>query len=170
MQISLLGPVEANLDGRPVALGPPQQRAVLSMLALQVNHTVSIDRLIEGLWGERAPSSAHKLVQLYVSHLRKLLNGCDAEIITRGRGYELRLAADQVDTARFEQLVHAAAHPHRSFNGEARQALALWRGPPLADVADDRSPAPRYGGWSSCAYARPSWRSAPTWRPAVTAR
>jgi WD40 repeat protein/DNA-binding SARP family transcriptional activator len=137
MQISLLGPVEANFDGRPVALGPPQQRAVLSMLALQVNRTVSIDRLIEGLWGERAPPSAHKLVQLYVSHLRKLLNGCDAEIITRGRGYELRLAADQVDTARFEQLVHAAAHPHRSSNGEARQALALWRGPPLADVADE---------------------------------
>jgi WD40 repeat protein/DNA-binding SARP family transcriptional activator len=107
------------------------------MLALQVNRTVSTDRIIEGLWGERAPPSAHKLVQLYVSHLRKLLNGCDAEIITRGRGYELRLAADQVDTARFEQLIDAAARPHRSPNGEARQALALWRGPPLADVADE---------------------------------
>ena len=107
------------------------------MLALQVNRTVSNDRLIEGLWGERAPPSAHKLVQLYVSHLRKLLNGCDAEIITRGRGYELRLAPDRVDTARFEQLIDAAARPHRSPNGEARQALALWRGPPLADVADE---------------------------------
>ena len=54
MDIRLLGPIEASLDGRPVALGAPQQRAVLAMLALQVNQTVSADRLSEGLWGERA--------------------------------------------------------------------------------------------------------------------
>ncbi len=107
------------------------------MLALEVNRTVSTDRLIEGLWGERAPPSAHKLVQLYVSHLRKLLNACEAEIVTRGRGYELRLAADQVDAARFEQLIDAAARPNRFPNGEAREALSLWRGTPLADVADE---------------------------------
>ena len=62
------------------------------MLALQVNQTVSADRLSEGLWGERAPASAAKMVQLYVSQLRKLLRGSAAEILTRGRGYELRLA------------------------------------------------------------------------------
>ena len=69
---------------------------------------MSTDRLIEGLWGERAPPSAPKLVQLYVSQLRKLL-GEEAEIVTRGRGYELRLAADRVDAARFECLVAEAA-------------------------------------------------------------
>jgi DNA-binding SARP family transcriptional activator len=131
-----LGPIEVSLDGRPVALGPPQQRAVLAMLALQVNHTVSTDRLIEGLWDERAPSSAHKVVQLYVSRLRKLLDGCEAEIITRGRGYELKLDDDQVDAARFERLVTAAMHAGSS-NGQAREALALWRGTALADVADE---------------------------------
>ena len=137
IEIRLLGPVEARLDGRLVALGPPQQRAVLAMLALQVNRTVSTDRLIDGLWGERAPPSAHKLVQLYVSHLRKLLTGCEAAIVTRGRGYELQLAADQVDAARFERLVNAAARPNESANGEAREALALWGGGVLADLADE---------------------------------
>jgi WD40 repeat protein/DNA-binding SARP family transcriptional activator len=106
------------------------------MLALQVNRTVSTDRLIEGLWDERAPASAHKLVQLYVSRLRKLLAGCEAEIVTRGRGYELQLGADRVDTARFERLVTAAMHTGSS-NGEAREALALWRGAALTDVADE---------------------------------
>ena len=128
--------IEASLDGRPLALGPPQQRAVLAMLALQVNRTVSTDRLIEGLWDERAPPSAHKLVQLYVSHLRKLLDGCEAEIVTRGRGYELHLAADRVDAARFERLVDVAAQDDSS-NGAAREALALWHGAALADLADE---------------------------------
>ena len=137
IEIRLLGPIEARLNGRPVALGPPQQRAVLAMLALQVNRTVSTDRLIEGLWGERAPPSAHKLVQLYVSHLRKLLNESEAAIVTHGRGYELQLAADQVDAARFERLVNAAVRPHESANGEAREALALWGGEVLADLVDE---------------------------------
>ena len=136
MEIRLLGAIEASVNDGAVALGPPQQRAVLAMLALQVNRTVSTDRLIEGLWDERAPASAHKLVQLYVSHLRKLLDGCDAEIVTRGRGYELQLAADRVDAARFERLVTAAADADAP-NGEARAALALWRGTALADLADE---------------------------------
>ena len=137
MDIRLLGPIEASLDGRPVALGTPQQRAVLAMLSLQVNQTVSADRLCEGLWGERAPASAPKMVQLYVSQLRKLLRGSVAEILTRGRGYELRLAVDRVDAVRFERLVDAAEHADGAPNGEARAALALWRGSPLADVADE---------------------------------
>src|SRR4051812_5571403 len=107
------------------------------MLALQVNQTVSADRLSEGLWGERAPPSAAKMVQLYVSQLRKLLRGSAAEILTRGRGYELRLAGDRVDAARFERLVASAVHADGAPNGEARAALALWRGSPLADVADE---------------------------------
>ena len=137
MDIRLLGPIEASLDGRLVALGAPQQRAVLAMLALQVNRTVSADRLSEGLWGERAPASAPKMVQLYVSQLRKLLRGSAAEIVTRGRGYELRLAVDRIDAVRFERLVGAAVQADGVPNGGARAALALWRGRPLADVADE---------------------------------
>ena len=77
------------------------------------------------------------MVQLYVSQLRKLLRGSEAEILTRGRGYELRLALDRVDAARFERLVAAAEQADGAPNGEARAALALWRGSPLADVAHE---------------------------------
>ena len=136
MDIRLLGPIEASLDGEPTPLGPRQQRAVLAMLALQLNRTVSVDRLIEGLWGERAPPSAPKLVQLYVSQLRRLLGG-EAEIVTRGRGYELRLAAQRLDVARFEALVAAAADADGSAARLAREALGLWRGAALADVSDE---------------------------------
>ena len=128
MDLHLLGPVEARLDGRPIALGAPKQRAVLAMLALRVGHTVSTDRLAEGLWGEHPPPSAPKMVQLYVSHLRRLLDGNGAEILTHGRGYELRLVHGEIDAVRFERLLEEE---------RAREALALWRGEALADVADE---------------------------------
>ncbi|MFL5854115.1 MAG: ABC transporter substrate-binding protein [Solirubrobacteraceae bacterium] len=136
MDIRLLGPVEAILDGGPAQLGPKQQRAVLAMLALELNQTVSMDRLIDGLWGERPPASAPKLVQLYVSQLRKLL-GAETEIVTRGRGYELRLPTERVDAARFEALVTEATDADGSAGRLAREALALWCGAALADVADE---------------------------------
>src|SRR3954454_23534924 len=127
MDVHLLRPVEARLDGWPIALGAPKQRAVLAMLALQVGRTVSVDRLAEGLWGERPPPSAAKMVQLYVSQLRRLVAGTGAEIVTRGRGYELRLADGEVDAVSFERLLQQA---------RPREALALWRGEPLCDVVD----------------------------------
>jgi DNA-binding SARP family transcriptional activator len=128
MDVHLLGPIEARLDDRPIALGPGKQRAVLAMLALKQGRTVPADRLAEGLWGERFPPSAAKMVQLYVSHLRRLLRDGGAEIVTRGRGYELRLGEGDVDVLRFEQLLEEA---------RPREALALWRGEALADVADE---------------------------------
>ena len=136
MEVRLLGVVEATLDGRPLTLGGAKQRAVLAMLALDANATVSADRLIDGLWGERGPPSPVKTVQVYVSRLRKLLDGGDATIVTRGRGYELRVAADAVDALRFERLVgRAIAEPHA--HALAREALALWRGSPLSDLAGE---------------------------------
>ncbi len=128
MELRLLGPVEARIDGRPVALGTPKQRALLAMLALDLGRTVSADRLIDGLWGEQPPPSAQKMVQLYVSQLRRLLDGNGAQIVTRGRGYELLLDDGEVDAIRFERLVE---------EDRAREALALWRGEALADVADE---------------------------------
>src|SRR3954447_21378233 len=137
MDFQLLGPVEATRDGRPVSLGPTKQRALLAMLALQANATVGVDRLIDGLWGEDPPATAPKMVQLYVSQLRRMLAGDDAEIVTHGRGYELRVRDEAIDAARFERLVEDAADSHGAPNGHAREALALWRGAPLADVADE---------------------------------
>ena len=130
MQISVLGPVEVSVGGQPVAIGAGKPRALLALLALHEGTTVSTARLVEGLWGEEPPASAHKMVQLYVSQLRKTLpNGEDGgEIITRGRGYELRLGDGGLDARRFEQLIT---------RGMPREALVLWRGTPLADVADE---------------------------------
>jgi DNA-binding SARP family transcriptional activator len=128
MDLRLLGPVEAFVDGRPVALGPPKQRASLAMLALDAGRTVSADRLIDGLWGDDPPASATKMVQLYVSQLRRLMNGNRAEIVTRGRGYELRMQDEDLDVVRFTRLLE---------DGHTREALALWRGQPLADLSDE---------------------------------
>ena len=130
MYVQLLGPVEASVEGRPVAIGSGKPRALLALLALHARSVVPADRLIEGLWGEEPPASAHKLVQIHVSQLRKAFaeNGNAAQIVTRGQGYELDIDAAQVDARWFEHLVEL---------GEAREALALWHGPPLHDVAGE---------------------------------
>jgi WD40 repeat protein/DNA-binding SARP family transcriptional activator len=140
MQIRVLGHLEASVDDRPVAVGGAKQRAVLAMLGLEANRAVSADRLIEGLWGEEPPQSAAKMVQNYVWRLRTALAADGvAEILTRGRGYELRIDPELVDVVRFERLVAeagraaAAGHPPDA----AREALALFRGAPLSDLADE---------------------------------
>ena len=135
MDVHLLGPVEVVSDETSVALGGPKQRALLAMLALEAGSTVSVERLIDGLWGDDPPATAAKLVQLYVSHLRKAMAGCadDGAIATRGGGYELRVGRHRVDAARFERLLA---------QGAAREALSLWRGPPLGDVAKEPFAAP----------------------------
>jgi ABC-type transport system substrate-binding protein/DNA-binding SARP family transcriptional activator/sugar lactone lactonase YvrE len=128
VELRLLGPIEVRLENRPIELGPRKQRAVLAMLALSAGRAVTTDRLVEGLWGEQPPSSAPKMVQLYISHLRPLLEGSGARIVTRNGGYELQLPGDEVDAVRFEHLLEES---------RAREALALWRGDALADVAGE---------------------------------
>ena len=127
-QIRLLGPVEATVGGRRIPLGAAKQRAVLAMLALQPNAAVSIDALVDGLWGHDPPATSPKMVQTYVSQLRRLLEDADAEILTIGRGYALEIAPDGVDAGRLERLVE---------QGSGSEALALWRGAALADVAEE---------------------------------
>src|SRR5512132_1559982 len=101
VDLRLLGPLEAHGDDRPIDVGPRQQRAVLAMLALEPGRTVSADRLAEGLWGDELPPSAAKMVQHYVSHLRRVLDGDGVRIVTHGRGYELQLPERDVDAVRF---------------------------------------------------------------------
>ena len=112
------------------------------MLALRANRTVSADELIDGLYAERPPPSAAKNVQLHVSRLRKAFGSddCGASIVTHGRGYELKVSEEAVDAMRFEQLVERARHEADQAipgNGAAQGALELWRGAPLADVAEE---------------------------------
>ena len=134
LELQLLGPIEATLDGRPICWAPRRQRAVLAMLALQVNRTVSVDRLVEGLWGTEPPDSAPKMVQLYVSNLRKALAGDAAEIRTHGRGYEL----DSLPRLWTRSASKVSSTPRRGRgDGAAREALVLWRGDALSDLADE---------------------------------
>src|SRR3954449_3692688 len=130
MDISVLGPMEAAAGGRPLSLGGGKPRALLAMLALQAGSPVSADHLIEGLWGESPPATATKMIQIFVSQVRKALDAsADAgRLLTRGRGYELRIDPDDVDALRFERLLAAQA---------PREALALWRGPPLEELAGE---------------------------------
>lgn len=127
------------LDGdRSLALGGHQQRVVLAVLLLRRGEVVSRDRLIDELWGERAPASAVKTVQTYVSNLRKALgNGL---LLTRGHGYLLQLVPGQVDADRVEALVREGrdaletGDPRRA-SERLREALALWRDPAWVDFA-----------------------------------
>jgi WD40 repeat protein/DNA-binding SARP family transcriptional activator len=141
VEIHVLGRVDVVVDGRSLPLTRRKQRAVLAMLALRANRTVATDDLIDGLWGDRPPASAAKNVQSYVSQLRKELASDDsgASIVTRGRGYELKLPDDAVDAARFEHLVERARQEAERgiVDGSAQGALELWRGAPLADVAEE---------------------------------
>jgi DNA-binding SARP family transcriptional activator len=137
VEVHVLGPLEAVVDGVPVPLGPPQQRALLALLALRAGEVVSRDRIVDELWGERPPATAAKVVQGYVSALRKVL--VTDVVRTRSPGYVLGLEADALDLERFERL--AAAGRTALADGHAadaaarlREALALWRGPPLADL------------------------------------
>lgn len=139
VEFRLLGPLEVLRDGRPLDLGALRQRALLALLLVRANEAVSSERLIEELWGERAPASAPNMVQVYVSRLRKAL-GSDEGPVTQPPGYLLKVATGQVDALRFEALIaHAREALEHGDPGEARksaaQAIALWRGPPLAEFS-----------------------------------
>ena len=138
IEFRLLGSLEVVEGDRRLALGSPQQRALLAVLLLHRGEPVSSDRLIDELWGEQAPASAIKIVQGYVSNLRKVLG--DGLLVTRGRGYVLQAEPGQTDLDRFESLVAEGrrALQEDDAGGAAallREGLGLWRGPPLADFA-----------------------------------
>ncbi len=125
---------------RPLVLGGPQQRALLAVLLVHRDEPVSSERLVDALWGERAPPSAVKIIQGYVSNLRKVLG--EGLLVTRGHGYLLHAEPGQIDVDRFESVVaegRAALEGGDPAAAVARlgEGLAMWRGPPLADFAYD---------------------------------
>jgi YVTN family beta-propeller protein len=133
----ILGPLELGDRRNPVSIDAPKQRALLGVLLLHPNEVVSTQRLIDELWGERPPARALKVVQTYVSQLRRVLGPTSIE--TRPPGYLLRVEKDALDAAQFRDLATEARRLATNGQGErARalyaEALALWRGPPLADV------------------------------------
>ena len=95
MEFRILGPLEAVVDGRAVAPDASKPRALRALLLLRANEVVPTDRLIEELWSGRPPATAGKVLQTYVSHLRKALGG--DVLVTRPTGYELRVEPGALD-------------------------------------------------------------------------
>jgi predicted ATPase/DNA-binding SARP family transcriptional activator len=142
MEFRILGPLEVIGPDGPVALGGAKRRAVLAVLLLYANEPVSAERLALALWGEEAPRAAVKTVHVHLSRLRAAL-GPEALLTTTSAGYRLRVQPDELDLERFERLAEegrgalAASEPERAA-ALLREALELWRGPPLADVQLER--------------------------------
>src|SRR3954447_5062219 len=140
MQFRLLGPLEVETDDGPVDVGAGKRRALLAHLLIHANEVVSAEQLIDELWDEHPPATAAKSVQVYVSQLRKALSTNGAVLGTRGSGYVISVAADEVDALLFEERLETAQQAFtegdaRSGAREARGALELWRGPALFDFA-----------------------------------
>src|SRR5438552_13714515 len=123
MEFRILGPLEVVEDGRVLDLGSRKQRALLTLLLLRRGDVVALDELIETLWSD-PPRTAETTLRAYVSRLRASLG--TNRLQTRSRGYLLAVEPDELDADRFVSLTHA---------GRYEEALSLWRGAPLADVA-----------------------------------
>ncbi len=141
MHVALLGPLEVRTDGDPgeiVEVAGARLRALLIMLALHPGQLVTASQLIDGLWPQEMPAGAGNALQALVSRLRRALP--EAVIESRPSGYQLKIDPRSTDIVRFEDLVAAGRAQLRDDPAAAgqtlRQALALWRGPALADVAD----------------------------------
>jgi DNA-binding SARP family transcriptional activator/DNA-binding beta-propeller fold protein YncE len=147
LEFRVLGPLQVASNGSFLSLGGAKQRVVLALLLLNANKVVSIDRIIDELWNGSPPDSAANIVHGYVSHLRKELEpgrqrGEHELLVSRPPGYLLRVGEDELDAERFSRLAadgrRLLAHGDVSAASTSlRGALALWRGPALADLAYD---------------------------------
>jgi DNA-binding SARP family transcriptional activator/streptogramin lyase len=126
MEFRVLGPLEVVDDGRALQLGSGRQLALVAVLLLHANEAVSVDRLVDELWGEAPPSTAAKIVRNSVSLLRRELGD---RLVTQAPGYLLRVEHGELDSRRLERAIES---------GELREltdALASWRGSPLSQFA-----------------------------------
>ena len=138
MEFRILGPLEVSRDGEAAHIAGAKERALLALLLLHANESVSSDRLVDELWSGRPPRTARKSLQVRIAGLRRVLG--DEVVATRGDGYAVSVVGDELDLHRFERLLAEGREQLTAKNPAAavellRQALALWRGPPLADFA-----------------------------------
>jgi DNA-binding SARP family transcriptional activator len=137
VEFRILGPIEVVEGDRVLALGGSRQRSLLALLLTRPNEVVSADRLIDELWPAEPPQNAANALQYHVSQLRKSLGAADA-VVTQPPGYLIRIGQNKLDLLRFEQLVVEAERAAPAATAELlRKALGLWRGPALADVANE---------------------------------
>ena len=135
VNVGVLGPVEVLSDGVDVRLGGPKQRTVLALLAAEVGKPVSVETLIDGVWGDEPTAGARSTLQTYVSNIRAAIGDV---IVRDDGGYRLVAEPENVDAIEFERAVEQASGLVETAPAEAAQqlraALALWRGHPYADV------------------------------------
>jgi DNA-binding SARP family transcriptional activator/DNA-binding beta-propeller fold protein YncE len=145
MDFRLLGPLDVVDHGRSIQVGHGKRRSLLVLLLLHPNEVISAERLIDALWGEHPPATAAKSVHVYVSQLRREL-GRDAVsanggvLVTYGNGYAACVGAEDIDTQRFERMLGdglraLATGDARRASARLTEAIAMWRGPALADLA-----------------------------------
>jgi DNA-binding SARP family transcriptional activator len=145
IEYRLLGPLEVLVDGSPATLGGPRQRAVLVCLLARANAVVPAASIADDVWGDDPPETAANVLQSYISHLRKALGKHAIE--TRGNGYVARVDRERLDLIAFERAAHHGSvlleggRPEEAARSLA-EALALWRGPALADLVDEPAVAP----------------------------
>ncbi len=152
MDFRILGPLEVHEGDRAVSLGGRQQRALLALLLLRANEVVPVEQIIDELWPEAPPPSATKSVHALVSRLRRLLEGAPemkngdegdtGVLLTRAHGYLLRVAPGELDLHRFESLLNEGRSALVAGQADVAarklsEALAVWRGPPLAEFGSD---------------------------------
>jgi DNA-binding SARP family transcriptional activator len=142
LEFRVLGPLEVIRGQQGLPLGSPKQRALLGLLVVHANEPIPRERLIEELWGDAAPKTVNAVLNVYLSRLRRLLADGTGEqlLLTQAAGYVLSVPPEGLDARRFEALLERGRRELAS--GEAgrasltlRDALALWRGPALADLA-----------------------------------
>jgi len=141
LDLHLMGLVQMFRGGEPVALGGPKQRGVLVILALAEGRTVSVSRLIDGIWGSEPPVDARGVIHTYVAQLRRVLGGQRSVLRTVGDGYSLELPCETLDFARLQVSAERGRSELQGGRFEAARehfahAIAECRGEPLADVAD----------------------------------
>ena len=133
----ILGPFEVLRDGAPVDLGGQKPAQLLAALVLNANEVVSIDRLVDELWGDEPPRTARKTLQVHASRLRRELG--DTVPQTRSNGYVVAVEPGELDADDFEELVRRGSESLRAGDAEEaarmlREALALWRGAVLTGM------------------------------------
>jgi WD40 repeat protein/DNA-binding SARP family transcriptional activator/class 3 adenylate cyclase/energy-coupling factor transporter ATP-binding protein EcfA2 len=146
LSFRVLGPLEIERDGRAVTVGGPKERLVLAVLLAGAGTVVSVDALVDAVWGECPPRTAERTIHAYIARLRRALEprhqtgGTQTVIETVGRGYRLAIDPDQLDAGRFEQMARSGADQLRAGAATAgtalRAALAEWRGDAYGELAD----------------------------------
>ena len=139
MELRILGSLEIRLADETLPLAGAKQYTVLATLLLRAGKIVSIDQLVDEVWGDSPPASASHTLEVYVSRLRQLFNGHGPSLVRRGGGYMLELGGATLDAREFAELAEVAsaaadAGDHELVVEHGSAALALWRGHVLADV------------------------------------